>query len=133
MHGVPSGEGPAHRDDDDAGMGSLSSLTGGVSYMGLSSGSICLSVIERLTSELSAQGVPALSPLFLGPDQASKRVAHDSRSQLVVSHRLQTNMPVEHAPLPRLAEVMPLVDSYFRYFREARPRTAGPCLAADEL
>lgn len=86
--------------------------------MGLSSGSICLSVIERLTAKLSSHGVPALSPLFLGPDQASKRVAHDNRSQLVVSRRLQAAAPAEHAPLPRLAEVMPLVDSYFHYFRE---------------
>lgn len=94
----------------DAGMASLTSSGKGASYLGLSSGATFLNAIRRL----SPQAVADLSP----------NGAFITSGSLVMgggSNALQEwnpNSAEKQVVLPSAVATKPLVESYFRYFRE---------------
>lgn len=101
----------------DAGMGSLISDQRGVSYLGLSSGATFLRAIRRLTPKVAESlgagmaGSSAVRNTSTGELRWKPRRQDGARQMADMGGRVETT-------LPPMAEMMPLVESYFRYFRE---------------
>lgn len=109
--GYPSAQSNAHgAPNNDLGTG----VSGGVGYMGLSSASTLLRVLQRFTSA-TIETLPQSTRgngLMPGPGTMSRGKRHTCHSKW--SNR-NTSCTMG---LPPAREYGPLVDAYFQYFRE---------------
>jgi transcriptional regulatory protein GAL4 len=104
----------------DAGMGSLSSTEQGVSYLGLSSGATFLNVIRRLSPKPLEEPSP-LGQIMAAMNQTNSSWSVGQANGYNLQREASRGVPGKLASIPQLPplmEVLPLVDSYFNYFRE---------------
>lgn len=111
------------------GMVSLARLKQGISYLGLSSGATFLNAIRRLCtdSDIPFDGLQRQSTMQPSsrhrPSQKVEPFSHRQHNEAnrkasnAYHFPSQTNDDESEFTLPPLAEILPLVDSFFSYFR----------------
>ncbi|KAL1407735.1 lactose regulatory protein lac9 and GAL4-like protein [Vanrija albida] len=125
-----------HEDPDTGGqlaldgMGSLANGEEGVSYMGLSSGATFVNVIRRLTPNHTLSVSPTSFTVSPGNVTGLDVAGVLNRRDTLSSSRRSVSAHRPMKPLPPLTEIIPLVDSYFRYFHGNTPLVHEPTIRA---
>nr|WVH01925.1 GAL4 yeast regulatory protein [Naematelia aurantialba] len=133
-HEVPAPRALGQPPDDPGldGMASLASSEQGVSYLGLSSGATFLNAIRRLGPK-EILGVSPVGQAIANGGTELRGILSFAQGISASTEYAKPAIPPMLTPtpaLPPMSEVMPLVDSYFRYFHHLTPLVHEPTVRA---